>query len=136
MSCSLLLWSVIGNHETSWKIVSNRYGTVCTFFSIIIWLVSYTHFSYSQTRISVFSIIKSKLTGRKRILSTSRGNLAVTEKLKIKMFSTNRSNSDDPDKLVTYNKQLYVLPNPVQRYWASLLSSTFAQDLVIRATIH
>ena len=39
-------------------------------------------------------------------------------------------------KLVRSNTQLYVLPNPVPRYWASLLPSTLVQDLVIRTTMY
>ena len=39
-------------------------------------------------------------------------------------------------KLVCSKTKLYVLENPVQRYYTSLLSSTFLHDLVIRTTVY
>ena len=39
-------------------------------------------------------------------------------------------------KLVLSTTKLYVIPNPVQRYWASLLPSSFVQDLVLRTTLY
>ena len=38
--------------------------------------------------------------------------------------------------LVRVNTQLYFLPNPVKRYWTSLFSSTFVQDLVRRKPMY
>ena len=39
-------------------------------------------------------------------------------------------------KLVRSITKLHAIPNPVQRYWASLLPSSFVQDLVLRTTLY
>ena len=39
-------------------------------------------------------------------------------------------------KLVRSNKQFYLLPNSVQTFFASLLDSSFVEDLVISTTIY
>ena len=39
-------------------------------------------------------------------------------------------------RLLTIRSALFVLPNPVQRYWTKEDPITFEQDLVIRSTLY